>query len=119
MAIEMVENEFRKEIVKSGKSAVVLFYMSHCPHCMAFIPKFRELCKSFGVMTMQLDISNYDSDLWEEYHIEAVPTVIAFKQGQVCARVDAASHIGLSFERLIEEIRNKPDAFGTSSDNDT
>ncbi len=117
MIVDMVEKEFRKEIIESRKPAVVLFHMPHCPYCVEFMPGFHELSKDIGVMTGQLDISDYNSDLWDEYHIDAVPTVIAFRQGQVCARAEAILHKGLSIELLKEEIRNKPECFQTTSSN--
>jgi thioredoxin-like negative regulator of GroEL len=115
----MVEKEFREVIIKSGKSAVVLFHMSGCPFCREFRPKFHELSKTRGVLTAQLDISNYDSGLWEEYHIEAVPTVIAFKDGLVCARADSTPHVCLNLERLMEEMRKKLECFSVLSDTKT
>ena len=115
MVTEMVEKEFREEIIKSGRPAVVLFHMANCPFCREFRPKFHELSKTLGVLTTQLDISDYDSDLWQEYKIEAVPTVIAFKDGRICARADSTPHVCLTLERLMEEIRKKPECFGASS----
>jgi thiol-disulfide isomerase/thioredoxin len=111
MVTEIAEKEFREEIVISGKSAIILFHMSGCPFCREFRPKFYELSKSLGVLTLQFDISDYDSGLWEEYRIEAVPTVIAFKDGRVCTRADSTPHACLSLERLMEEMRKKPECF--------
>ena len=116
MVIEMLEKEFRKEVLESQKPAVVLFYMSHCPYCTEFLPKFRELFRNMGTMTAQVDISDFDSGLWNDYRIEAVPTVIAFRQGRVCARADAIPHEGLGSEHVKEEMRNKPECFQAISD---
>ena len=113
MIVDMVEEEFRREVVESRKPTVVLFHMPRCPYCVEFMPVFHELSGDIGVMTVQVDISDYDSDLWDEYHIDAVPTVIAFRQGQVCARADAILHVGLSLERLEEEMKRRPECFET------
>jgi len=111
MIIELHEKKFTKEIVEPRKSAVVLFYMPRCPYCIEFMPRFLELSEKIEMTVAQVDISSYDSDLWEEYHIDAVPTVIAFRQGQVCARADAILHKGLSINFLQEEIQRKPECF--------
>lgn len=111
MIIELLERNFKKEIVERRKSAVALFYMPHCPYCVEFAPRFRVLSEKIEMPVIQVDISDYDSELWEEYHIEAVPTVIAFKQGQICARADAILHKGLSLNSLQEEIQRRPDCF--------
>jgi len=108
---DMVEEEFRKKIIEGRESAVVLFHMPRCPYCVEFTPKFQELSKNMKVMAVQVDISDYNTDLWEEYRIEAVPTVIAFKEGQVCARADAILHVGLSIGRLKEEMQKRPECF--------
>ena len=89
-----------------------MFYMARCPYCLQFIPEFEKLSEGIEANTFRVEISNYhDDDLWDEFHIEAVPTVIAFRDGQVCTRVDAAHGMGLSRERLESEIRNKPECF--------
>lgn len=111
MIIELHEKKFTKEIVEPRKSAVVLFYMPRCPYCIEFMPRFLELSEKIEMTVAQVNISSYDSDLWEEYHIDAVPTVIAFRQGQVCARADAILHKGLSINFLQEEIQRKPECF--------
>jgi len=109
--LDITENEFRKTIVEARRPAVVLFHMPRCPYCVEFMPRFQELSRNMKAIVVQLDISDYDSDLWDEYQIEAVPTVIAFKGGQVCARADAILHVGLSVERLKEEMRKRSECF--------
>ena len=111
MLFDMAEEEFRKRIIEGRESAVVLFHMPRCPYCVEFAPKFRELSKNMRVMVVQVDISDYNSDLWDEYRIEAVPTVIAFKGGQICSRADAILHVGLSIGRFEEEMQKRPECF--------
>ena len=112
MIEEIPENEFKNRIVGTGKSAVVMFYMAHCPHCQRFMPEFEELSRGIKVTTARVEISKYyDNDLWDEFHIEAVPTVIAFREGQICTRVDALRGVGLGREKLESEIKSKPECF--------
>jgi len=112
MLVEVPENEFESTIIKPGRPAVVMFYMPHCPYCQSFMSIFHDLSQRMGVPAIQVDISNYDSDLWDEYHIEAVPTIVSFRNGNICTRVDAVLHEGLNREDLEKEMLGKPECFG-------
>ncbi len=112
MVEEMSEKEFRSSIVQSQKSAIVLFYLNGCPYCRGFAPEFEKFSKEVKITAAKVEMSNYhDHDLWDEYHIEAVPTVIVFREGQVCTRVDSSHGTCATREALESELRNKPECF--------
>jgi hypothetical protein len=52
-------------------------------------------------------VDDYDNPLWEEFLLEAVPTVIFFENGKVVRRLDAGLGLGLDekeFGKWLEKI---------------
>jgi hypothetical protein len=45
-------------------------------------------------------LDDYDNPLWDEYSIEAVPTLIFFAKGKVSRRLDGKSGAGLNEKQL-------------------
>ena len=88
------------ELAKS-KRVLVLFYASWCSYCMRFVPFFEEKVseqKFESVIHVLLD--DYDSPLWDEYGISAVPTIILFEGGKISKRLDGRLGTGLKEERF-------------------
>jgi thioredoxin-like negative regulator of GroEL len=76
------------ELGKSGR-VLGLFYMSSCPHCNRFMPLFETKTSDLGLPIVKVCLDDYDSSLWDDYHVAAVPTVILFENGQVSKRLDS------------------------------
>jgi len=88
-------HDLEKE-VKQHKSVLVLFCASWCPFCQNFFSTFDELAAKNGFdKTLRIYIDDDDNQLWEEYSIESVPTVILFEQGRVSRRLDSRLGWGL------------------------
>lgn len=110
--IEINEKEFKKKIIETKKTTIVLFYMPYCPYCQRFMPEFEELSNKMKIMMAKVDISDYyNGDLWDEYEIQAVPTIIAFKDRQICTRIDVELGADLDIEDIESEMKNKPECF--------
>ena len=45
-------------------------------------------------------LDDYDSPLWEDYGIGAVPTFIYFEDNKVCKRLDGRFGVGLNEKQL-------------------
>jgi thioredoxin 1 len=96
--------------LKKNKKVLALFYATWCPFCVGFVPTFNKKVASLGfenVIHVLLD--DYDSPLWDNYDVPAVPTIIYFEEGKVCKRLDAQLGRGLSeavFKKWIEEFKN-------------
>jgi thioredoxin-like negative regulator of GroEL len=59
-------------------------------------------------LTLRVKVDDDDDNpLWEEYSIEAVPTVILFEEGKVCRRLDGIFGYGLSENQLEEWLEEK------------
>jgi thiol-disulfide isomerase/thioredoxin len=85
-----------------------LFCASWCPFCQSFFPAFdKSVAKRNFDRTVRVYLDDYDNPLWDEFSIEAVPTVILFDQGKVAGRLDAKLGLGLDekkFSRWLEQV---------------
>jgi thioredoxin 1 len=92
--------------LKKNKRVLALFYASWCPFCRSFLPVFDYSSKQGFCFILCVKVDDYDSPLWDEYSVEAVPTVIFFQEGKVCRRLDGRLGYGLSeneFKRWLEQ----------------
>jgi len=87
--------------IKQKDRACVLFYASWCPFSQRFLPAFEEYARGNPreCVSVVIDDKPY---LCEEYSIEYYPTVLLFKKGKVCRRLDAEPGVGLTKEQLAE-----------------
>jgi len=90
------------EELRKNEKVLALFYASWCPYCAAFVPVFSRRVGDFSsgpVVHVMLD--DFDNPLWDDYDIEAVPTVILFEKGKVGRRLDGRFGVGLSEKQLV------------------
>jgi thiol-disulfide isomerase/thioredoxin len=93
--------------VKQSKRALVLFCASWCPFCQNFFSTFDRLPSKHGFdNTLRVYIDDYDNPLWEDYSIEAVPTVVLFDKGRVARRLDARLGSGLTEKKFNEWLKS-------------
>jgi thioredoxin 1 len=94
-----------------NKKVLVLFYSSWCPYCIRFLPIFKKkISTSPKINIVEVLLDDDDNPLWDEYSIEAVPTIILFEEGEVCSRLDGRLGLGLSerqLEKWLDEIKNQ------------
>ena len=95
--------------LKKNKKVLALFYATWCPFCVGFVPTFDKKAASSGFESViHVLLDDYDNPLWDDYDVPAVPTIIYFKEGKVCKRLDAQLGRGLSetsFKKWIEELK--------------
>ena len=92
------------QFISGDKKTVVLFEITGCPFCAAFQSRFSEFVakRSGECELLRVKLDEYDNPLWQKYEIEAVPTVIAFANGEIIARSDAVPGMGLSKKKWAE-----------------
>jgi thioredoxin 1 len=88
---------------RDGRYAVV-FSADWCPFCRAFSPKFATLDGNSKFRTAQVDLTDLETPLWEQFEIEVVPSIIAFRDGEVILRIDGVAGVGLS-DRDVDRTR--------------
>ncbi len=92
-------------ILESTFPVLAVFYAEWCPFCVSFLPEFEHL-KSENFQIAEVDISDEDNPLWEEYRIDIVPTLIAFENGKETFRRNGRRGVGLG-SRDIEDLRRE------------
>ncbi len=107
--IKVYNREDLNAELKKNKTVLAIFYSSWCPYCIRFVPIFDKKIagQGFGSVIHVL-LEDDDNILWEDYNIEAVPTVILFKDGQVRDRLDGRLGVGLRESQLVnwlEKVR--------------
>ncbi len=95
-------------LLKENKRVMALFCASWCPFCENFFPVFDEKVTSHsGVdLIVRVYLDDDDNPLWDEYGVEAVPTVILFEGVQVASRLDAKLGMGLdesAFQKWLQK----------------
>lgn len=71
------------DLINSGKTVLIEFFASWCPHCQRMMPivqQIRELLEG-KVGVYQFDIDEY-KELAEENWVESIPTFIVYKDGK-------------------------------------
>lgn len=101
----VLPEEFDSKILNSDKKTLVLFYADWCPYCANFKPTFEEF--SCNMQKKAALVNEDENPLWDRFHIEAIPTIIAFENGRIISRRDAIKGIGLTrsdMESIIKEL---------------
>lgn len=107
LALPVLDEDALDEAIASPEGIVVCFYADWCGFCRAFMPTFEEKAPALPVDAAAANISDYGDRRWTRFDIDAVPTLIAFRDGEIIARVDGPQGRGLRAEdvdRLIETL---------------
>lgn len=100
MSIEQISKEQVSEVVDGARRPVALdLWMDDCPPCNMMEPKLQSAAEAFegdaDVFQVKVEES---SSLLEAYDVEAMPTVLFFKDGSEVRRLE-----GLVGKREVEE----------------
>lgn len=87
-----------------SRKTVVFFEMTGCPYCLAFRQRFLDTAaaRSGECDFLRVRLDDPGNPLWRKLSILAVPTVIAYANGEVLARADAVLGLGLSKKKWAE-----------------
>ena len=70
-----------------------------CPYCREFAPKLRKAARSINATIYYIDTENKTDELAkfaEQYHIDSIPTLLVFKDGQLQETLSNSSDISLN-----------------------
>ena len=70
-----------------------------CPYCREFAPKLRKAARSINATIYYIDTENKTNELVkfaEQYHIDSIPTLLVFKDGQLQETLSSSSDISLN-----------------------
>jgi len=92
--------------VSEHERVLALFSSSKCPFCQRFTQVFNKYVTNCKVnLVIHVNMDDYNSPLWDEYNIDAVPTLILFENNTIKNRLDASSGIGLTEDQLTKWIK--------------
>src|SRR4030067_1825914 len=101
--IKVSDQKTLNVLLQQNRRVLVLFCASWCPLCRSFLSVFdKRIAKYSFDSIIRAYINDDDNPLWEDYSIEAVPTVILFEQAQAVRRLDAELGAGLSEKQFAE-----------------
>ncbi|MBW7869776.1 MAG: thioredoxin [Flavobacteriia bacterium] len=88
MALEVTDSTFAKEVLESGKPAMVDFWATWCGPCRMVAPTVEELSNEYGeqVVIAKVDVDN-NQEVAAEFGIRNIPTLLFFKDGKVVDKV--------------------------------
>ncbi len=75
--------------IKSGDPVTVYFFSPECVHCKEMTPRLTPLEQENGVDIVKYNILEYDQG-WEDYRIEATPTLVYYEGGKEVNRMEGA-----------------------------
>ena len=87
MLKKIEKEDFEKEVLKNSKMVVVDFFATWCGPCQMLMPVLEEISKErddFDIIEIDVEKAQ---DLAMQYDIEAVPTMIIFKNGTAIDRI--------------------------------
>lgn len=89
------DEAFRKDRLQRSGTWLVAFLADWCPFCQHFRPELSTLESEKGFRAAEGDLTSMSSPLWDEFHIDVVPTVVVFREGASVFRVDGVLGEGL------------------------
>jgi len=102
--IDVSDATFEGEVLKSETPVLVDFWAEWCAPCRAIAPIVKELAEEYGDKIKIVKINIDDSPQTPgTFGIRSIPTVLAFKDGQVVSQLSGARPKG-DFEDLINRV---------------
>ena len=99
MVLELNNNNFEEEVIKSKLPVIVDFWANWCGPCKMMAPIFEELSAEFEGKLKFTKLSTENSpEIAQKYNIRGIPCLIIFKNGEEAGRI-----IGLNPKPLLKE----------------
>jgi len=82
--LELTDDNFEQEVLQSDKPVLVDFWAEWCMPCKALAPTIDELASEYdGKAKVGKVDTDSNRDVSVKFGIQAIPTVILFKDGEV------------------------------------
>lgn len=85
MSIQATNQTFQSEVLESSIPVLVDFYADWCAPCKALAPSFEAAATEYQGKVKFVKVNIDDTDIAQKYGVRGIPTLIAFKDGQVQA----------------------------------
>ena len=86
-AREVSDANFAKEVLQSSEPVLVDFFAEWCGPCKAMAPALEQVAAELAgkIKVAKLDVDQ-NPDVTQKYRIQAMPTLMIFKNGEVAAQ---------------------------------
>ena len=104
--VEVTDQSFEAEILNSDKPAIIDFWAEWCAPCRAIAPIIKALAEQYGdqVKIAKIDIQAHPNTP-SQFGITSIPTVLAFKDGQVVQQLTGAHpKVKADLEEMVEKL---------------
>ena len=96
-----LDNSTIQNEMDTQKKQIRFIYVGRetCPYCREFAPKLRKAARSINATVYYIDTENKTDELAkfaEQYHIDSIPTLLVFKDGQLQDTLSNSSDISLN-----------------------
>ncbi|HWO78309.1 MAG TPA: thioredoxin family protein [Bacillus sp. (in: firmicutes)] len=78
-----------EEKLANKEDVTVYFFSPECVHCQATTPIIDPMTEDMGIDLVKYNILEFEQG-WDDYAIEATPTIIHFKDGEEYKRITGA-----------------------------
>ncbi|MDX1612469.1 MAG: thioredoxin family protein [Candidatus Thermoplasmatota archaeon] len=105
--VPILDREALEARIEGEDLLTVLFYADWCGFCHRFMPPFRDHAEAIPGAVVAANISRESDPRWDTYQIQAVPTLVVFKQGAPLLKADSVPGLGLTerhLKALIKEL---------------
>jgi thioredoxin 1 len=101
---EVTDQNFEQEVLKAETPAIIDFWAEWCAPCRAIAPIVKELAAVYGdrVKIVKMDIDANPATPGR-YGVRAIPTVLAFQNGQVVEQLQGARPKA-DFQAMVEKL---------------
>ena len=96
-----LDNSTIQNDMNTQKKQIHFVYVGRetCPYCREFAPKLRKAARSINATIYYIDTENKTDELAkfaEQYHIDSIPTLLVFKDGQLQETLSNSGDISLN-----------------------
>ena len=102
--LAVTDETFEAEVLKSDKPTIVDFWAEWCAPCRAISPIIEKLSEEYGDRVKIAKINIDDSPITPgKYGVRSIPTVLAFRDGQVIEQIQWARPRAV-FDEMIKKL---------------
>lgn len=85
--VELTQENFTENVLNAKGTVVVDFWAEWCRPCLSMIPALEKLNEEITVMKVNVD---KEPELAQMYRVQGLPTLMAFKDGNIESSVSGA-----------------------------